>query len=77
MFCHDADNIQAPIKNSHWQEIDSLLNNVVITYHGDWGRPVECFAQSREQDERMLQVELTLAEVLRNQSSTIQVGLAN
>ena len=41
MFCHDADNIQAPIKNFQRREIDSLLNNPVIIYHGDWGRCVE------------------------------------
>jgi hypothetical protein len=30
MFCHDADNIQVPIRKFQRQELDSLLNNAVI-----------------------------------------------
>jgi sterol desaturase/sphingolipid hydroxylase (fatty acid hydroxylase superfamily) len=35
MFCHDADDIQAPIKKFQRQELDSLLNNAVITITND------------------------------------------
>jgi hypothetical protein len=30
MFCHDTDNIQAPIKKFQRQELDQLQNNEVI-----------------------------------------------
>ena len=33
MFCHDADDIQAPIKIFQQQGLDLPLNNVVITNH--------------------------------------------